>query len=418
MFKNLATGGLILMLSATTVAGQSDQKIALPARQTSSMPAVVEVSVPRVERGQAYYIELVAADGKVFGWGQVGRPRLNSGLPKDRDALTAILPPGVNGGGLELTMRPAGKPNELFAWSDHESKYSDLRLGDRPVLRYMYEALDKSSPARIEETYKAYHHLFDLSGKTLVTKGPGGLYPHHRGLFFGFNKISYGDQQADVWHCKDGEFQAHVQFVSADVGPVYGRHQVQIDWHGRDGTVFASEIRELTAYNVANANLIEFRSRLSTTLPKVRLDGDPQHAGFQFRASQFVPDNTAKQTYYLRPDGKDQPGNFRNWSNQPNETEVNLKHVDLPWNALSFVMEGDKRFTCCYLDHPANPKPARFSERDYGRFGSYFEYDLTPDSPLEVQYRLWLQEGEMTVEQVAALSEDFAKPIQLEPVKD
>ena len=56
---------------------------------------------------------------------------------------------------------------------------------------------------------------------------------------------------------------------------------------------------------------------------------------------------------------------------------------------------------------------ARGSERVYGRIGSYFEYDLTADKPLRVQYRLWLQEGEMTVEQCEALSRAFTDKIQV-----
>ena len=40
-----------------------------------------------------------------------------------------------------------------------------------------------------------------------------------------------------------------------------------------------------------------------------------------------------------------------------------------------------------YLDSPSNPKPARYSERAYGRFGSYFETDVTEDMPLNVKYR-------------------------------
>jgi hypothetical protein len=71
---------------------------------------------------------------------------------------------------------------------------------------------------------------------------------------------------------------------------------------------------------------------------------------------------------------------------------------------------GDKRYTAVYLDHPKNPKPARYSERDYGRFGSYFAADVEPDKPLIVNYRLWLQEGEMTVEQANALSRQFVEP--------
>jgi hypothetical protein len=77
---------------------------------------------------------------------------------------------------------------------------------------------------------------------------------------------------------------------------------------------------------------------------------------------------------------------------------------------MSFVL-GGKRYTVAYLDHPKNPKEARFSEREYGRFGSYFEYDLDDGKTLNVRYRLWLQEGLMKPDAVAALSSDFIEPV-------
>ena len=42
------------------------------------------------------------------------------------------------------------------------------------------------------------------------------------------------------------------------------------------------------------------------------------------------------------------------------------------------------------------PKEARQSERTYGRVGTYFDYDLTKDKPLEVKYRCGCKEGEVT----------------------
>jgi len=66
-----------------------------------------------------------------------------------------------------------------------------------------------------------------------------------------------------------------------------------------------------------------------------------------------------------------------------------------------------------YLDRPENPKEARFSEREYGRFGSYFEYTIERDKPLTVNYRLWLQEGLMKPEEVAALSANFVEPVNV-----
>jgi Methane oxygenase PmoA len=97
-------------------------------------------------------------------------------------------------------------------------------------------------------------------------------------------------------------------------------------------------------------------------------------------------------------------GETRNWDPKTKEGPVNL-----PWDAMSFVVEG-KRYTVLNLDHPKNPKEARDSERDYGRFGSYFEYDLTPAKPLRVKYRVWVQEGEMTPDQCEGMSRAFVAP--------
>jgi hypothetical protein len=301
---------------------------------------------------------------------------------------------------LEVRVGRAERDVASFHWQDTPGKYSDLRFGDRNVLRYMYEPVDNSSPERRDETYKVYHHIFDPAGAKLLTKGSGGLFPHHRGLFYGFNRISYGDgQTADIWHCRKGEAQVHRQVLAQEAGPVLGRHRLAIDWIGQDGQIFAREQREIAAYHLPQGMAVEFVSQLESAGKPVKLDGDPQHAGVQFRATQHVPDVTKHLTYYVRPDGPDKPGSFRNW---PGDAQ----HVNLPWNAMSFVVD-DQRYTCCYLDHPGNPKEARYSERDYGRFGSYFEYALTDDTPLNVQYRLWLQEGEMTVDQVQKVSDDF-----------
>ena len=195
-----------------------------------------------------------------------------------------------------------------------------------------------------------------------------------------------------------------------------------INWNGQDGETFAKETREMTAYKIAGSTLIEFNSRLESAGADIKLDGDPQHAGFQFRASQLVPDKTKKETYYLRPDGKGEPGKFRNWSPKKDESEINRAHINLPWNTLVFQLpalpsasvtekpSSNETFSCVYLDRPNNPKPARFSERDYGRFGSYFEYSLTPSKPLTLNYRIWLQEGELSLDAANSMSHQFNSP--------
>jgi hypothetical protein len=273
----------------------------------------------------------------------------------------------------------------------------------------MYKPLDESNPAAREATYKVFHHLYNPAGTQLMTKGPGGLFSHHRGLFYGFFRNTYGDgQQADTWHCKGDAHQSHEGFLAQEAGPVLARQLVAIDWHGTAKKVFANEKREMTVYDVPGGQMVDFASRLSSTVGKVKLDGDPQHAGFQFRAAQEVAENGDKSTYYLRPDGKGELGETRNWGDGTNDS----KCTNLPWNALSCMIGGD-RYTVVYLDKPTNPKEARYSERSYGRFGSYFEYELDEGKDLVVKYRIWIQDGEMTVEEVADLSADFVEPVEV-----
>ena len=319
-----------------------------------------------------------------------------------------IVPKLARGESLELTavLSQEAPAAGGFRWRDQTGEFMELFYNCRPVLRYMYHAVDNSSPEARERTYKVFHHLWNPAGTRFVTKGPGGLYSHHRGLFYGFNRIQYDDvARVDTWHCGTGAYQSHEAFVSREAGPVLGRHRVRIDWHGPGDRVFATEQREMTVYRVPGGHLVEFASRLKSTVGKMRLDGDPQHAGFQFRAAQEVAEGDQKSTYFLRPDGRGRPGETRNW----NAKNPDPRTVNLPWNAMSFVIDGT-RYTAVYLDTPTNPKEARYSERTYGRFGSYFEYELDKDRELNVNYRLWLQQGEMTVEQAAALSADFVSP--------
>ena len=182
-----------------------------------------------------------------------------------------------------------------------------------------------------------------------------------------------------------------------------------LGWYGAGDKPFAEEERELTVYNVNGGRLVEFASRLKTTGGKVRVDGDPQHAGFQFRAANDVAEKTKKLTYYLHPDGsKGEMGKERNWP-------ADKAMVDLPWYAVSFVLD-NQRYTTCYLNHPGNPKDSRFSERDYARIGGLLPARHHRGSAAGGELSLVgkLQTGEMTPagrRQRFACSTAFASPL-------
>jgi hypothetical protein len=321
-----------------------------------------------------------------------------------RRELHLLLPPLKAGEAFDVRVEVGREPAGTtpgFAVTETAGRHVDLTLRGRPVLRYECAPLDDSTRARREATYKVFHHLFADDG-TLVTKGPGGLYTHHRGLFYGFRRTTYDGNEVDIWHCTGDTAQVHEKTLLSEAGPVLGRHRVVIAWLGKGKEVFAREERELTVWDVPGGRLVEFASVLRPVKGAVKVDGDPQHAGFHFRAANEVADRTKAETYYVRPDGPGEPGATRNWPQDRG-------HVNLPWDAMSFVL-GGQRYTAAYLDRPDNPKEARFSERDYGRFGSYFVAEATPEKALAVRYRVWLRRGAMTGKEVAALSAAFVRP--------
>jgi hypothetical protein len=364
------------------------------ARDRKDTVVTLPVTIPPTSAGATTAI-LVDGSGRTLQ-GQIASGReLRFVLPELKAGKSAAF---------QVTfLREPSKLDPGFSWKDREGEFTEASFDKRPVLRYMYAPLDESSKEARTDTFKVFHHLYDPKGEILVTKGPGSQFTHHRGIFYGFNKVSYGENRnADVWHCTGDAYQSHEKFLLTEAGPVYARQRVAVAWHGVKKEVFAAEERELSVYALPGGTLVDFVSELTPVVAPVKLDGDPQHAGFHFRAAAEVGEKTNQQTYYIRPDGADRFGATRNWPGQQ-------EHVNLPWDAMCFVL-GGQRYTVAYLDRPDNPKEARFSERDYGRFGSYFQKTLEKNDKLVLRYRLWLEAGEMKGDEVARLSADFVDP--------
>jgi hypothetical protein len=294
----------------------------------------------------------------------------------------------------------------LDAWKIKEGEYAELtqNYGKWPVLRYLHRAYDNSTREKRAQTARVFHHVYGLAS------GKGGVDPFglRHDLVYGYNKVTFaGDRECDLWNGQPGDaHQAHAGFQATASSRTIARQRVAVDWHGPNKEVLAREEREITAYSLGpRGTLVDFVSRLKAAGGPVHLRGDPHHAGFQFQASKDVQDaENLKQTYFLRPDGKGAPGETRSWDPTTRKGPTNV-----PWGACSFVLAG-KRYTAAYLSHPGNPGEARWGERASGGMGCYVEHDLAEKTPLVVHYRVWLQNGEMTVDQVAALAAAFRDP--------
>jgi hypothetical protein len=424
----------------SAIAAADEIKFSIDAGKQDRMntPICVQVAVPATMKDAKLADIRDEAGNKLVG--QLSAPGLLATPAKAEASASArelhfILPELKAGQSKTYTaavqVKPESKAPVQYQWKDTTGEYEDLTYGDRPVLRYMYHKLDESSKEARDATFKPYHHVFDPEGKQLLTKGPGGLYPHHHGVFYGFNKTTFDDgKPVDIWHCTNA-YQEHSKFLAHEAGPVLARQLVEITWNsepkipdaattpndakkaaanaaklGTKNELFAKEMRQITVYNTPGGMLIDFASKLNALLPPVHLDGDPQHAGFHFRATNEVNEKSKNETFYIRPDGVDPVKGQKGTRNWPAQKE----HVNLPWNAMSIVVGGN-RYTVAYLDKDTNPKEARYSEREYGRFGSYFVADIeSKEKPLDVNYRLWIQPGPMTVPEVTALDGNFDDP--------
>ncbi|MEX0703693.1 MAG: DUF6807 family protein [Planctomycetales bacterium] len=297
-----------------------------------------------------------------------------------------------------------------FRWQvDEERGEADLSFGAQPVVRYMF-AYDTSTPARRAETFKPYHHVFGPGTGALITKGIGGLYTHHRGLFVGWNDIRFDGNRVDTWHGRAAS-QRHVRFVERKADANSGTMTAEIHWLDSQGEPFLAETRTLTASKILNppwtsispriagpgyAWRIDWSTKLESRRGQITLGGDRQHAGFQFRAAQAVAEANAAR--YIRPAGfPQQPEAF-----QVGDAGNPPKHIDLGWLAMTYELEG-KRYTVEYFEAPGMPKPSLYSERPYGRFGAFFKAELDEDRPLEMRYRLIVSSG------AAPLQEEVAK---------
>lgn len=278
-----------------------------------------------------------------------------------------------------------------FQWVDRpEQGTADLLYNGQPALCYMY-AFDRSSPRRTEETYRVFHQVFGPGTGDQITKGAGGYEPHHRGLFVGWRDTEVEGKTINTWSRSNGAYQRHVRFLEQKADPKRGSMTSEITWNDANDKPFLGEIRSVRVENVGPSDgppvwQIDWTSTLTSRRGEIKLRGDRQHAGFQFRAAQEVADK--KSATYIRPKGFPQ---------EPQPFEVDDRknpdrHVNLGWFAMSYEVKGT-RYTVAYFEDPALPKPSMYSERPYGRFGAYFKATVTPDKPLTMRYRLIVTSG-------------------------
>lgn len=290
------------------------------------------------------------------------------------------------------------KHKGAFVWKDKPSDYLDLLIDGRKVIRYMY-AYDKSTPERLAATNKPFYHVFDASGENLITNGsdPNILYPHHRGLFFGWQKVLFEGEKYNFWEMRNNTAQVHQKFLQQTAGPVLAKSKSLIKWNDKDGKTLLIEERQITAFRQPSPTiaLLEFESLLKPAAGDIYLDAlDPNkaadHGGLQFRAHSDISKGSEKQ-----PGGKKSDNKNKAVYLFPKEDLNSVKAQELPWAAMSYTLNS-RQYTVQHMNPPGNPSPTLYTAyRDYGRFGAFFREKIPAGGQLAVKYYIWVTEGKI-----------------------
>lgn len=293
--------------------------------------------------------------------------------------LFALTPPGP-----VVALRPAEGAVEV--------------LVDGKVVAAYLTANDVSTPARANETYKPYLRIVDPVDGQAITKGPGGTYTHHRGIFFGWMRIGLEGQKLDLWSMGSGR-QVHTGFKEQTAAHSLARLVSTIDWSDKKGRLIVSEERtmELSPLAAPGFLRVDFLTTIKAAAGDLALEADPEHGGVHYRAPQEVD---AAKTSYFFPVAKPLPH----------------KDVDYPWVGMTYAL-GEKTFGVVELDHPANPRGTRWSAyRDYARFGAYPHASLKKGETLSLKYRFLISRGALVATEVIQSEQATFTGVKPEPV--
>ena len=290
--------------------------------------------------------------------------------------------------GLLLVAATSALAADAFAFADTSGKHLDVTAGGKPLVRFMY-AYAPATKESLHDTYKPFLHVFDPGGDKFITKGPGGLFTHHRGIFIGWNKITFNGKSYDRWHMSGGE-QVVQKILRQEAAADKATFTALVHWNDAAKEAFIVEERTFTVRRGLVGTVIDFSSKLSAPRGDVKLDGDPEHAGVHFRTAGEL--DTKKTLYHF-----------------PAASPYAHKDTDYPWVGETFTL-GGTAYSVVEMSHPKNPAGTRWSAyRDYGRFGAFPVAEIRQGGSFTFSYRFLVAQGELPgAATIKALYEAFA----------
>ncbi|MGB6220313.1 DUF6807 family protein [Haloferula sp.] len=287
----------------------------------------------------------------------------------------------ANGGSGDPTIRPQIRftlgtppPEPPDGWTverknhpTQKGEIMEIREDGDMIAQFVFEG---DAPA------KPHLSLFGVDGEIVTQDEPDAQFPHHRGVFIGWDEIVSPLGSHDLWHMDTGRMStAEIEKVVIEDDGV--SLLVRIDWMATPddpGERLLTEWRTISISRPEGVTQVDTHCKLEAARA-LNVGGDLQHAGFHFRAHDEVSGRTNETRFMESPAGL-YAGN------------------DLEWSQMLFG-RGARSYGVGLFNAPGNPVE-ELSQRTYGRFGYYFSQPIGQGESLALDYRVRLFEATST----------------------
>jgi hypothetical protein len=295
-----------------------------------------------------------------------------------------------------------GKPSEKPAMTVHRAdkdQHLEIFDGKMRVLRYNFRNVPVPKTAKGKYAVARSDYIHPLCGPAgeVLTTDYSPDHPHHRGLYWAWPEVYYKSQKRDL-HALQGVFARPDKIVRADGGKDTATIIATSKWVWDKENIVA-ETASITAHRATEDGMrvIDLEFKFAALVEGVSLGrrGLKAYGGFNMR---FSPRKGQEIIKYKEPTGK------KPW---------------LAWAQIVGTPPGGKKpvtvAICQHVGNPHNPGDwvtypnLNWLQPTFPAKGVKFK--LVKGMPLVLRYRLCIQNGKMTDEQLAKQWANFNKPI-------
>lgn len=258
------------------------------------------------------------------------------------------------------------------------------------------ESVPKSDSRRSRGCY--IHPVWGMHEEILTADFPADHY-HHHGIFWTWPYVKVEDKTYDLWISSNIK-QQFVKWVSTQTGPVAAVMAVENGWFVGQQQVATERVWVRTYRSQPHCRAIDLTLYIEAGEKPLTLKGRQKksYGGLTFRF-----DVSPRKDATVRVPGKTLGYGAPKQSGNPD-----LLNTPLPWADLTTrIPDSPQRSGAAVFIHPQHPDyPPSWLTRTYGPlcvgWPGVESHTIKPGKSVQLQYRIWIHDKELDVEQLEA----------------